>query len=436
MPKPLVAIVGRPNVGKSTLVNRLAATHQAIVDLTAGVTRDRNYIETDWRGLEFVLVDTGGIVVDLKEELAQAIKAQAQAAIDEADLILMLVDGKTGLTSEDEEIARMLRRTKKPLILVVNKVDQPEQIDTAKLPFYSLGLGEPVCISATHGLNIGELLDLIVQQLPPTPLTETAAEEIKIAIVGRPNAGKSSLFNALSGQPRAIVSALPGTTRDAIDTCLEVNGIKYRFIDTAGLRKAAKALNHLEYYSFLRAERAIEEADIALLVIDSQIGVTNQDQRIASLVWDKNSALLILLNKWDLVSKENRQELKLQVAEKFRFIDSQALVVLPTSVKTALNLDKILPLVNEVFASYTCEISTAKLNKFLEQLRGKRLPVKGGKSLSLKYATQIKRRPPAFLFFANNPKVIDDSFKRFLIKNLQQAFNLKGTPVKCFFRRP
>lgn len=432
MPKPLVAVVGRPNVGKSTLVNRLAATRQAIVDLTAGVTRDRNYIETDWRGFEFVLIDTGGIVVDLKEELTQAIKAQALAAIDEADLILMLVDAQAGLTSEDEEVAKILRPAKKRLILVVNKADKPEEFEQAKIPFYALGLGEPLPISATHGLNIGELLDLIIEQLPPKEIVEEVEEEIKVAVVGRPNVGKSSLVNALIGQPRVIVSELPGTTRDAIDTRFKVNSMNYRFIDTAGLRKAAKALDHLEYYSFLRAERAIEEADIALLVIDSQLGVTNQDQRIASLVWEKNSALLILLNKWDLLAKQNRQELLSATAEKLRFIDSQSLVMLPIAAKTGFNLHKILPLVNDIFKSYDVEISTAKLNKFISQL--KYLPSKAGKSLRIKYATQIKRKPPAFLLFVNNPKIVDANFKRYLMKNLQQEFKLKGIPIKCYFR--
>lgn len=435
VPKPLVAIVGRPNVGKSTLINRLAATRQAIVDLTAGVTRDRNYIETEWRGLEFTLIDTGGIVVDLKEELAQAVKAQALAAVAEADLILMLVDYQTGLTTEDEEIANILRTTKKPIFLVVNKVDRPEELTTAPAPFYALGLGTPITISASHGLNIGELLDLIVEQLPPTEISEETEAEIKVALVGRPNAGKSSLFNSLIGQPRAIVSQLPGTTRDAIDTCFTFQEKKYRFIDTAGLRKTAKALGHLEYYSFLRAQRALEAADIALLVVDGEVGVTNQDQHIASLAWDKNCALIVLLNKWDLLSKESRQELKLMVAAKLRFIDSQALVFLPVSARTGFNLNKVLPLINSVFASYAATIATAKLNSFLQRLKSKHLPSKGGKQLKLKYITQLKSRPPAFLFFVNNPKIVDGNFKRYLIKNLQQEFNLRGTPIKCYFRR-
>ncbi len=432
MAKPLVAIVGRPNVGKSTLVNRLASTGQAIVDMKAGVTRDRNYVDTDWRGREFILVDTGGLQLDDKEPMIQAIKNQAMAAVEEADLIMFVVDGKSGLISDDAQITDILRRTKKPLMLVVNKVDNATD-ESVIFPFYELGLGEPIPVSASHGLLVGDLLDALVERLPDLDEPQLSVEETRIAIVGRPNAGKSSIFNSISGEERAVVSEAPGTTRDAIDTLIEHGGDQYRFIDTAGLRRIAKLSGNLEYYGILRAMKALENASIALLVVDSEVGVTDQDQRIARLAREKNCALIILLNKWDLLDQEEGEEISDEVGRKLGFVSYA--IVLKTSAISGRGLSKLFKAIKQVSDSFGRKISTPDINRFLFKMKTRHLPVSRGKSLKLRYSTQLKAEPPTFLVFVNDPKIADNAYKRFFEKNVREEFDLIGTPVNCLFRK-
>lgn len=432
MAKPLAAIVGRPNVGKSTLINRLTSTRQAIVDETAGVTRDRNYVEAEWGGREFILVDTGGMEPGGEEPMIRAIKDQALAAVDEADLILFVVDGKSGPTAADEEVADVLRKSSKPLLLVVNKVDNPAAVDETAA-FYRLGLGDPIPVSATHGLMAGDLLDLIVERLPEVPQVEIDPEQLGIAIVGRPNAGKSSIFNRITGAERAVVSETPGTTRDAIDTVMTIGDRQYRFIDTAGLRRIAKLSGNLEYYGTLRAIKALEDAQTAMLVVDCTVGVTDQDQRIAALAREKHCALIILLNKWDLIDEEEAQEIEYGVAHKLNFVEYA--IVIKTSAQTGVGIKRLIAAIDRVDESYNRHISTSALNKFLVGLRSLHLPTRRGKSLKLKYMTQLKERPPTFLVFVNNPQIADDAYKRFFDKKFRAEFDFIGTPVNYFFRK-
>jgi len=430
--RPIAAIVGRPNVGKSTLVNRLAATRQAIVDMTAGVTRDRNYVEADWRGREFLLVDTGGLEPVGTEVMLKAIKDQALAAISEADFILFVVDGQSGLVPADEEIADILRKTKKPVLLVVNKVDNPADRERT-LPFYRLGLGDPFPVSASHGLMIGDLLDMIIDRLPDVPQEDVDTEQVKIAIVGRPNAGKSSVFNRLVGSERAMVSEIPGTTRDAIDTVVTYEKRPYRFIDTAGLRRIAKLSGNIEYYGTLRAIKALEDASVAVLVVDCTVGVTDQDQRVARLAQDKHCALIILLNKWDTVDVEDAPAIEDALVAKLAFVDYA--ITLKTSAVTGRGLRKIFGAIDQVNESFNQRVSTPVLNKFLVEMRRRHIPTKKGKALKLKYITQLKSQPPTFLIFVNDPQIVDNAYKRFLDKNFRARFGLIGTPVNYFFRK-
>ncbi|MCK4267258.1 MAG: ribosome biogenesis GTPase Der [Actinomycetia bacterium] len=432
MAKPLAAIVGRPNVGKSTLINRLAASGHAIVDKISGVTRDRNYIEADWRGVEFTLVDTGGLETTGDQQIAMAIKDQALAAVDEADLVLFVVDGKSGLLPDDHDIADILRKRRKPRILVVNKLDNPA--DTSGLaPFYKLGLGEPQPVSAAQGLMVGDLLDTIVDNLPEMPAPPAETDETSVAIVGRPNSGKSSILNSITGDQRAMVSEVPGTTRDAIDTVVKAGENEYRFIDTAGLRRLSKLSGNLEYYGILRAIKALENASVALFVVDSEVGVTYQDQRIARLAGEKKCALIILLNKWDLIDTERAEEISADLVRKLGFVDWA--IVIKTSATTGRGLKKLFTAIDQVRESFERRISTPELNKFLFKMKKRHLPTKRGKSLKLRYATQLDASPPTFLIFVNDPKIADDAYKRFLDKNIRDEFDLIGTPLNFYFRK-
>lgn len=432
MAKPLAAIVGRPNVGKSTLINRLAASGHAIVDKISGVTRDRNYIEADWRGIEFTLVDTGGLETTGDQQIALAIKDQALAAVDEADLVLFVVDGKSGLLPDDQDIADILRKRRKPRILVVNKLDNPA--DTSGLaPFYKLGLGEPQPVSAAQGLMVGDLLDTIVDNLPKMPASSAETDETSVAIVGRPNSGKSSILNRITGDQRAMVSEVPGTTRDAIDTVVKDGENEYRFIDTAGLRRLSKLSGNLEYYGILRAIKALENASVALFVVDSEVGVTYQDQRIARLAGEKKCALIILLNKWDLVDTERAEEISADLVRKLGFVNWA--IVIKTSATSGRGLKKVFNAIDQVRDSFERRISTPELNKFLFKMKKRHLPTKRGKSLKLRYATQLDASPPTFLIFVNDPKIADDAYKRFLDKNFRDEFDLIGTPLNFYFRK-
>ncbi|MDO8885305.1 ribosome biogenesis GTPase Der [Candidatus Oleimmundimicrobium sp.] len=427
----LVAIVGRPNVGKSTIVNRIASGQPAIVDELSGVTRDRNYIKTDWSGKSFTIVDTGGLIFDDKENLIESIRQQAFLAVEEADAIIFVVDGKTGLLHDDKEIANILRQKTKPIFLVVNKLDDiSKELD--KFSFYSLGLGEPHAISAMHGLGIGDLLDELVKVLPPEKV-EKVEGVINVAIIGRPNAGKSSICNRLLGEERVIVSNIPGTTRDTIDTVVERGGKSYLFIDTAGLRRRKK-IKGVEYYGMVRVLRAIDRADIVLLVLDSSEGVTGQDQKIAEIANDRDCGVMVLLNKWDLIDAENLNNLYHSLEKKLRFI-SYAPVLKVSALKNK-GISKIYPMIDKVANEYFRQVSTPQLNNLVQAIKTKGHTVsKGRKKLNLLYATQIKTGPPTFLFFVNEPSLINVYFKRYLTSEVRKFFSFKGVPVKLLFRK-
>ena len=432
MPLPLVAVVGRPNVGKSTFVNRIAQATEAIVHEAPGVTRDRSYHRADWNGVDFMLVDTGGIEFAREDVFETSIRTQALAATEEADLIVMLVDGKTGATSTDEDVAKILKRTDKPVFLAVNKMDNPAN-EQAIHEFWSLGLGDPWPVSATHGHGTGDILDAIVKALPLL-VPEDEGDHIDVAIIGRPNAGKSSLLNRLVGEERAIVSEVAGTTRDATDTMIERDGTRYRLVDTAGIRRAAKIDESVEYYGFVRAMRAIDRADVALLIVDGTIGVTDGDQRVARFAEERGCALVVLLNKWDTVGDEEvKEKVYEELTHKLGFVGYAP--VLRISALTGRGLNKVLPAIDTVYDSYSREISTSKLNKLLTEMRDFGHTVnKGGKTLRIHYVTQTGKKPPVFTFFANHPRLADDSFVRYVENRMRNEFDLIGTPVILKFK--
>ena len=433
MALPIVAVVGRPNVGKSTLVNRITQVADAIVHEARGVTRDRSYHRADWNGVDFMLIDTGGIEAGSTDEFQTSITTQALMAAEEADAIVFLVDGKSGLTADDEEVARILKRQKTPVFLTVNKMDTPGRDDEAH-EFWGLGLGTPWPVSATHGHGTGDLLDEIVAVLPKVE-PEVAGDVIDVAIIGRPNAGKSSLLNRLAGTERAIVSEEAGTTRDAIDTLVEREGVKYRMIDTAGLRKTSKIEEDVEYYGLVRAMRAIDRASVALLVIDSVVGVTDQDQRVARFAEERGCAMVLLLNKWDALTDDSeKEELEYRVGERLQFVSYAP--VLRISALTGRNVGRIFPAVDTVFVNYTKMIPTSQLNKLLTELREFGHTVsKRGTSLRLQYATQTRTGPPEFTFFANHPKLADENFSRYLENRIRERFDFTGTPITLKFRQ-
>ncbi len=429
---PIVAVVGRPNVGKSTLVNRIAQATEAIVHEARGVTRDRSYHRADWNGVEFMLIDTGGIEAGSIDEFQASIRDQALLAAEEADVIVFLVDGRVGLVPDDEEVARILKRAKTPTFVAVNKMDTPGR-EEAIHEFWQLGLGDPWPVSATHGHGTGDLLDEVVKLLPERE-PEPEAGEIDIAIIGRPNAGKSSLLNRLAGRERAIVSDVAGTTRDAVDTLIERDETSYRLIDTAGLRRAAKVEEDVEYYGFVRAMRAIDRADIALLVIDSTIGLTDQDQRIATFAEERGCGMIILLNKWDaLETLEDKEALLVRISDRLNFVGYAP--VLRISALTGRGVDKIFALVDGVYENYNRHISTSALNKLLTEMREFGHTVnKAGKTLRVNYVTQTRTAPPGFTFFANHPTLADDNFKRYVENRMRERFDFQGTPIFLRFR--
>ena len=437
MALPIVAVVGRPNVGKSTFVNRITQTTDAIVHEMRGVTRDRSYHHGDWNGVDFLLIDTGGIESGkTADEFQSSIRQQALMAADEADAIVFIVDGKVGMTPEDAEVARILNRAGRPTFLAVNKMDTPGRDDEAH-EFWALGLGTPWPVSATHGHGTGDLLDEVVKVLPliGEDDDEEAAGVIDVAIIGRPNAGKSSLLNRLSGVERAIVSEVAGTTRDAIDMSVERDGTRYRLVDTAGIRRKALIDEDVEYYGFVRAMRAIDRAQVALLVIDSTIGLTDQDQRVANFAAERGCAMVILLNKWDaLETVEEKEAVDVRVAERLGFVGYAP--VLKISALTGRGVHRIWDAVDLAYTNYTQEISTSRLNKLLTEMRDFGHTVsKGRQTLRLHYVTQTRTSPPGFTFFANHPQLADDNFKRYLENRMREGFDFTGTPIILKFRK-
>lgn len=435
MTKPVVAVVGRPNVGKSTFVNRVSQRPEAIVHETQGVTRDRTFHDSDWNGVEFELCDTGGIEVGDSEDAFQSkIRDQAVLAINESDAIIFLVDGKTGVTEEDEAVARILKRADKPVFLAVNKCDSVLQ-DANAYEFYCLGLGDPYPISAQHGNGVGDILDDVVKSLPEAEEEQVPEDLIRIAIVGRPNAGKSSLLNRLCGEERSIVSDVAGTTRDAVDTIVEHDGVKYRLVDTAGMRKRTVISEDLEFYSYVRAERAIERADVALIVIDSTIGVTEQDQRVAGMAHNNGTAVVVLLNKWDLIdTPERREELENDLAERLHFVSYAP--VIRISALTGRSCLRVWDAVNAADANRRKVIPTPQLNKLLTELREFGHTVsKGTKRLKMNYVTQTGNKPPIFTFFVNMPELVTPNFEHYLENRIRDRFDLTGTPIRFKFKK-
>ena len=438
MALPIVAVVGRPNVGKSTFVNRIAEADEAIVHEMRGVTRDRSYHKADWNGIEFKLVDTGGIEMGTEDQFQGSIRSQAFEATNEADVIVFIVDGKTGINADDEEVARILRKTSKPVLLAVNKLDTPNKLDEL-WEFYQLGLGDPFPISATHGHGTGDLLDEVVDHLSKVDCSFEDEEDdediINVAIIGRPNAGKSSLTNRLTNNDRSIVSDVAGTTRDAIDTVVVHDGKKYRIVDTAGLRRKSQIDEDVEYYGFVRAMRAIDRADVALLVIDGSIGLTDQDQRVAGFAAERGCAMIIVLNKWDLVEgPEAKAEVRERIEDRMTFVGYAPVVA--TCALTGKKVDRIWDAVDKAYAGFSQTISTNKLNSWLSSIRETGHTVSQGKAvLRMKYVTQTGTCPPHFTVFVNRPDLVTDNYERFLENRLRKTFDLEGTPIRLKFKK-
>ncbi|MDD4171129.1 MAG: ribosome biogenesis GTPase Der [Syntrophomonas sp.] len=435
MAKPVVAIVGRPNVGKSTLFNRLVGSRKAIVEDIPGVTRDRLYDSSDWAGREFVIIDTGGIRFDEGDIFTREVKLQAELAIEEADVILLVVDVRDGVSHEDEQVANMLRKSKKPVVLAANKVENfDRQLDYYE--FYKLGLGEPIPVSAMHGRNINELLDAVIAEFAPAAEYLEDTEAIKIAIVGRPNVGKSSLVNALLGEERVIVSDMPGTTRDAIDTPFVYEGNKYILIDTAGIRKKSRIKEATERYSVIRALKSVERADVVLTLLDASEGVIEQDKRIAGYVHEQGKASIIVVNKWDLVEKDGQTMNKFDkdIREELKFL--AYCPILYVSALTRKRIFKILELVEFVSGQHNRRIKTSELNQVInEAMLLNPLPGGGGKKIKIYYTTQVQTAPPAFVFFANYPEKVHFSYLRYLDNVLRKNFGFEGTPIRLMVRK-
>ena len=431
MANPLIAIVGRPNVGKSTFFNKVAGRKISITEDKPGVTRDRLYADAEWRGKAFSMVDTGGIELRSDDIMWKEIKKQAEVAIDTAQVIMLFVDGREGLTSSDYDVADMLRRSKKPVILVVNKID--EYSEEKVFEFYSLGLGEPYPISAEHGTGIGDLLDEAVSWFEKVDTTED--ESIKIAVVGKPNAGKSSLVNRLLGFERSIVTDIAGTTRDAIDSKFTFNGTDYTIIDTAGIRKKSKVEDDIEYYSVMRAFDAVRRADVCLLVVDSMDGLTEQDTKIIGYVHEQGKPSVIVLNKWDLVEKDrntiNKVEDKLKEDLKFMSYFKSVYI----SAKTGQRVEKILSIVGEVYGHSRHRVATGTLNDVIsDAVRSNEPPSYNGKRLKVYYASQVAVAPPTIVLFVNNSNLLHFSYERYLENVLRKSFDFSGTPIKILTR--
>ena len=432
----LVAIVGRPNVGKSTLFNRLVGMRQAIVDDTAGVTRDRHYGRCEWCGREFSVVDTGGYTTNSDDVFEAAIRSQVQIAIDEADLVLFMVEAATGITDYDAEIADILRRTRKPVVLCVNKVDSGEKMFDA-YQFYSLGLGEIYSISAANGSGTGDLLDAVVAALPEeTEQEDPHAGLPRIAIVGKPNVGKSSLTNALLGQERNIVTPVAGTTRDAIETYYNKFGHEFMLVDTAGIRRKTKVHEDLEFYSVMRSIRAIEHADICILMIDATTGMEAQDMNIFNLIVKNRKGCVVVVNKWDLFIKDSNTLRDYSESLKERLAPFNDIPVVFTSVVKMQRIQDVLDAATQVYANYSQKIPTARLNEaLLPVIEETPPPAWKGKYVKVKYITQLPTSFPAFAFFCNLPQYIKDPYKRFLENQLRKHFNLTGCPVQIYCRQ-
>ena len=431
-----MAVVGRPNVGKSTFFNYLAGRRISIVEDTPGVTRDRIYTEIEWRSKKFTLIYTGGIEPYSEDIIMQQMKRQAEVAIETADVIIFMVDAKDGMTATDKEVATMLRKSNKPVILTVNKVDRVGDPPPEVYEFYNLAIGDMIVISSVHGLGMGDLLDAVFEHFPEDIDNEEDEDVIKVAVVGKPNAGKSSLINAILGENRVIVSNIPGTTRDAIDTHIEIEDQKYTFIDTAGIRKRSKINENIEKYSAIRSWTAIERADVCLIMIDAEDGVTEQDTKIAGYAHDQGKASIIIINKWDLVAKETGtlEEYRRQVNESLGFMTYAP--VLFISAKTGQRVNKIYELIKFVANQASFRISTGMLNDLVNEATAMvQPPSDKGKKLKIFYMTQIGIKPPTFVIFVNETQLFHYSYERYLENQLRKNFGFEGTPIRFIHRQ-
>lgn len=435
MPKPVVAIVGRPNVGKSTLFNRIVGGRVAIVEGEPGVTRDRLYQDAEWTGRSFALVDTGGLDFQESGEIIQGVRRQVELAIREADVVLFVVDARAGLNPDDEEVASIIRRAERPAVLVANKVesfDHPDQI----YDFYRLGLGNPIPVSAAQGLNTGDLLDRLVELLPPEEEDDYAADIIKIAVIGRPNVGKSSLVNSILGEERVIVSNIPGTTRDAIDTPFERDGKHYVIIDTAGMRRRSRIDRPTEKYSVIRSLRAVDRSDVVLMVVDAVEGVTDQDKRIAGYAHEAGKASVLVVNKWDLVEKDDRTMNRYteRIRRELGFMQYAPLIF--TSAITGRRVPKVLELVDFVAEQHSTRIGTSDLNTLVREATMQTPPpADKARRLKILYATQGGVKPPKFIMFVNDPELMHFSYLRYLENQIRSAYGFEGTPIRFALRK-
>lgn len=432
--KPIVAIVGRPNVGKSTLFNQIGKKRVSIVEDFPGVTRDRIYMDAEWLNHEFTMIDTGGIELETEDHILNSMRQQAQLAIEEADVVVFVTDAKTGMTTSDEEVAHILRASRKPVLLAVNKVDSPNK-EHEIYEFYNLGLGEPTPISASNALNLGDLLDRIVENFPKEAQAEKGDDEISIAVIGRPNVGKSSLVNAMLGQERVIVSDIPGTTRDAIDTHFVKDGIKFILIDTAGMRRKAKIDLPVERYSVMRSLRAVDRSDVVLMVINAAEGVTEQDKKIAGYAHEAGKGVVLVVNKWDLVEKDDKTTLRFTETLREELGFMQYAPVLFISALTKQRVHRVTDLVKYVAEQQAMRIQTSVLNQVITDATAINPPPSHrGKRLKLYFSTQANIKPPTFIFFVNEPEIMHFSYLRFLENKLRESFGFEGTPLKLVVR--
>ncbi len=435
MPKGTVAIIGKPNVGKSTFFNYLVGQRLSIVEDTPGVTRDRIYGETNWRGKDFTIIDTGGIEEKKDDEINSQMRFQAELAIDLSDVIVFMTDITTGITPTDKDIALMLKKSQKPIILVCNKVDDFKKMENETYEFYNLGIGTPYPISSSHAKGIGDVLDAIYDNLPKQENEEEMPEYIKVAIIGKPNVGKSSLVNKILKENRTIVSNIAGTTRDSIDSKYENEYGKYIFIDTAGLRRHSKIEENIEKYSVLRTYLAIERADVCILMIDANDGVTDQDAKIAGKAHEAGKAVIIAINKWDEYNKENGtlENYTKIVYQKLSYLSYAPIIFI--SAKTGQRVEKLFNLINETSNNNATRISTPVLNEILaEAVSMVQPPTDKGKRLKVLYITQVSTKPPTFAIFVNDKKLFHFSYERYIVNKLRQEFNFKGTPIRILIR--
>jgi GTP-binding protein len=435
MARPVIAIVGRPNVGKSTIFNRIIGDRLAIVEDKPGVTRDRIYGTGEWNGRKFSVIDTGGIEAGEDDTMLRLVRMQAELAIEEADTIIFMVDAKSGITNADEEVSQMLYRSGKPVVLAVNKVDNLQRMDDI-YEFYALGFGDPIGISGAHGTGIGDLLDAAVSKLPDLEEEEYDEDVIKVALIGRPNVGKSSLVNAILGEERVIVSDVAGTTRDAIDTPFEHDGQRYVLIDTAGMRKRGKVYESTEKYSVMRAMKAIERADVALIVLNGEEGIIEQDKHIAGYAHENGKAAVFVVNKWDVVEKDDKtmQRFTNEIREQFLFMTYAPVVFL--SAKTKSRVNRLLPVVNRVAEQHAMRVPTHLLNEVIaDAVAVTPPPTDKGRRLRVNYATQVAVKPPTILIFVNEPEMMHFSYERYLENKIRAAFDFEGTPLRLYARR-